>query len=282
MGKLIGGTFTYLKIHFKDIMRVALVTGFPLIILGSTLVALGAAEFMRDSMNGMDRIVRINQFYLFSTKAILGMICYLIGYVILSSSVITFMQLKHERNGGPVEMSELWSAFFSRGWMLTLQMILVVIILAIGFMLLVIPGIYLMVPLALATPVFMIEKRGIFSSIERCFELIKSRWWTAFGALFVIFLIMVIPAMIVNAINTVIFTLDSLSSSDMNMTRSTTMYAVGGSILAMLRFILNTLFLVLVTIMYYSLLEEKEHVSLQQKLETMGSGHTVNKVEEEY
>lgn len=126
------------------------------------------------------------------------------------------------------------------------------------------------------------KKKGIFPSIERSFELIKSRWWSAFGALFVIFLIMVIPAAIINAINTVIFAVDSLSSADMNVSRSTTAYAVGGSILMLVRFILNTLFVVLVAVMYYSFLEEKEHVSLQHKLESLGSDQTMNKVEEEY
>jgi len=59
--------------------------------------------------------------------------------------------------------------------------ILIVIMLGIGFLLLVIPGIYLSVPLALWPYVMVKERLGPIDSIKRCFALAKGFWWTMFS-----------------------------------------------------------------------------------------------------
>jgi hypothetical protein len=82
--------------------------------------------------------------------------------------------------------------------------ILAEVLLTIAFILLVIPGIYLMVCWALALPVLMFEGIGGYGALRRSRELIGGYWWTAFGALLVgliaIVVFYVVLGLIINAI----------------------------------------------------------------------------------
>jgi hypothetical protein len=63
--------------------------------------------------------------------------------------------------------------------------ILVGVLLTIAFILIVIPGIFLLVAWALAVPVLMFEGIGGLGALRRSYELTKGHWWDTFGALFV-------------------------------------------------------------------------------------------------
>ncbi len=57
------------------------------------------------------------------------------------------------------------------------------VLLAIGFILLVIPGIFLTVSWIVAVPVVMFEGASPFASLRRSYDLVHGRWWATFGAL---------------------------------------------------------------------------------------------------
>jgi hypothetical protein len=56
-------------------------------------------------------------------------------------------------------------------------------LLAIGYILFIIPGIFLTVAWIAAIPVVMFEGSSAFGSLRRSSELVKGRWWATFGAL---------------------------------------------------------------------------------------------------
>jgi hypothetical protein len=82
--------------------------------------------------------------------------------------------------------------------------ILAEVLLAIAFILLVIPGIYLTVCWTLALPVLMFEGIGGYGALRRSRELISGHWWITFGALIVgiiaIVVFYVVLGVILNAI----------------------------------------------------------------------------------
>jgi hypothetical protein len=57
------------------------------------------------------------------------------------------------------------------------------VLLAIGYILLIIPGIFLTVSLIAAVPVVMFEGSSAFASLRRSYNLVSGRWWATFGAL---------------------------------------------------------------------------------------------------
>ncbi len=71
---------------------------------------------------------------------------------------------------------------------------------AIGLLLLIVPGLYLITIWAVVVPVIVIERAGIFDSFGRSRRLVHGSGWQVFGVIVVIFLISFILRAIVTAI----------------------------------------------------------------------------------
>jgi Membrane domain of glycerophosphoryl diester phosphodiesterase len=67
--------------------------------------------------------------------------------------------------------------------------LVILIIVVVGLVALIIPGIWLAVKLAMVFPVVVFERKGPFGAIGRSWTLTRENWWRTFGALAVIFLI---------------------------------------------------------------------------------------------
>jgi hypothetical protein len=65
----------------------------------------------------------------------------------------------------------------------------VLVIVVIGFVLLIIPGIWIAVKLSMVFPALVFERKGPFASIGRSWTLTGGGWWRTFGTLLVVFLI---------------------------------------------------------------------------------------------
>lgn len=68
-------------------------------------------------------------------------------------------------------------------------MILTYIGVALGFLLLIIPGVWLGISLSMTTPVIAIEEKGPIPAIRRSYELVKGHWWETLGFLLLVGLI---------------------------------------------------------------------------------------------
>jgi len=79
--------------------------------------------------------------------------------------------------------------------------ILVGIIVALGFVALVVPGVILAIMFCLAFPVLLIENRGVLESMGRSRELVGHRWGKTFVTFLVFGIIVLVGATIVSAIS---------------------------------------------------------------------------------
>jgi hypothetical protein len=79
--------------------------------------------------------------------------------------------------------------------------IVVGIIVVLGFIALIIPGIILAIMFTLAFPVLIIENKGVLESMGRSRELVSHRWLKTFGTFLVFGIIFIIASVIVSAIS---------------------------------------------------------------------------------
>jgi hypothetical protein len=78
--------------------------------------------------------------------------------------------------------------------------IIVGIIVFLGIIALVVPGIILAIMFCLALPVLLIENKGVFESMTRSRQLVKHRWAKTLGIFIVLIIIVLIATLIVSAI----------------------------------------------------------------------------------
>jgi hypothetical protein len=71
---------------------------------------------------------------------------------------------------------------------------------AIGFVLLIVPGLFLLTIWALVMPVTVLEKPGILAAFGRSRELVRGNGWNVFGVIVLIFLINVVVSVVAYAI----------------------------------------------------------------------------------
>lgn len=78
--------------------------------------------------------------------------------------------------------------------------ILAGIAIAIGFVLLVVPGLILLTIWAVVAPVIVIERKGVIDSFGRSRELVRGNGWQVFGVIFVVFLITAVVGVVLGVI----------------------------------------------------------------------------------
>lgn len=61
---------------------------------------------------------------------------------------------------------------------------------AVGLILLIIPGLFLMTIWAVVAPVIVIEREGVFASLSRSRQLVEGNGWNVFGLIVILFLLM--------------------------------------------------------------------------------------------
>src|SRR2546425_7111779 len=79
--------------------------------------------------------------------------------------------------------------------------IVVGIIVVLGFIALIVPGIILAIMFSLAFPVLLIENKGVLDSMGRSRELVGHRWLKTFGVYLVLGIIVVVASVIAGAIS---------------------------------------------------------------------------------
>jgi hypothetical protein len=71
---------------------------------------------------------------------------------------------------------------------------------AIGLVLLIVPGLFLLTIWAVVVPVIVIERTGVFGAFGRSRELVRGSGWQVFGVIVVLFLLQAVVSGILNAI----------------------------------------------------------------------------------
>jgi len=138
----------------------------------------------------------------------IGAIILLVGSILILTVVFfpiaqgSSIKLASERiEKGQADLGESIKFAASRLIQIWALSIVVGIIVVLGLIALIIPGIILTIMFSLSFPVLIIENKGVFSSMGRSRELVGHRWLKTFGTFLVFGIIIGIAAAIVSAIS---------------------------------------------------------------------------------
>jgi uncharacterized membrane protein YeaQ/YmgE (transglycosylase-associated protein family) len=153
--------------------------------------------------------------------------------------------------GRPHEIRESLEYAFGRHRLLSLLWVGIIstVMIVVGFILIIIPGIYLLVALSLAVPVLMLEGQRGMGAISRSMSLVSGRWWPTFGRLLVGLILYIVAVFIIGAI----------AGAIAHSTTNVTLYEViQGLVGALISILLAPFFAAIINVTYIDLRVRKE------------------------
>ena len=97
-------------------------------------------------------------------------------------------------NREEIEIPQLFD-YFIFVWPLVFASILIYVFVAVGFMLLILPGIYLSVAYIFVYPLMVDKKMGIWEAMETSRKAVTKKWFTVFGVMLSMALITILSAL---------------------------------------------------------------------------------------
>ncbi|MGZ4664365.1 MAG: YciC family protein [Frankiaceae bacterium] len=128
--------------------------------------------------------------------ALLSDVLFLVMTVALSGCLITV--ISEAVLGRSLSPNEAFDRVKPRILSLAGLAVLVGLIVAIGFILLFIPGIFALVALSLSAPAFILERIGVTDSMRRSWALVKGDFWRVLGILLLGLLIVLVIMLVIN------------------------------------------------------------------------------------
>lgn len=271
---ILNATFKFIKQNFKPLGKSLLLYAGPLLLIS----AIAGSLYQWDAQNITPATDATDVFNMFSQ--IFNSKYYIfIGFSIISNAMvisITYAYIKnylerHEEDTAPIENDEVWRIARQNYFPVLGTLLLSSLIIGVGIMFCIIPGIYLGVTLSILIITQYIEKISVFDAISRCFRLVRDEWWRTFAILIVIFLIMYfisaifgIPQMIL----TLIITFNKASGGEAEV--SSLVFNLVTTVTTLVSSFIYVIPLVTIALQYFSLVEKKENPTLYNRIQDIG------------
>ncbi len=103
------------------------------------------------------------------------------------------------RNKGEIKIEDIQETFRHKGfWGYFGLSIVIGFMVVLGFLLLLIPGIWVLVPASLMVPAYFLDANSISEAIDKGFKYVKHNWWYSFGVLLITIIVILFINYLIN------------------------------------------------------------------------------------
>jgi hypothetical protein len=297
----LNATFEFVKQNFKPLSKSILFIAGPPILIASLMMGSFMGDFLRTTMAGA-RGGNTNPFELFSTTSFwlelaLLMVFFVVSGVATISTINNYIFLYGEKRSNQIEVTEVWERVRETFWMYLGTMFMFALALVVLYAIMILPAVLL----ALVSPwliffgvifffvgifyvsissslVFFIrgyEKTGFFDALFRSFRLVQGKWWSTFGLLMILYLIVATVSSIFYMpwyFYTIATTLHNVQTESLSTpgTGYQIFTMVFLSLYYLAQMVLYSLPNVGIAFQYFNLVEMKEARGLLGQIETFG------------
>lgn len=261
IGELLDVAIKIFRQHARPLLRIGLVIIVPVQLVG---IVLGALT-IPDDVTYLDQYTgttaeATNAGGYFAAQAITGLLG---GIATLLATAASVKAISDAWMGAAPDWRESLRAALRRSGSLIWLVILAGALLMLGFIALVVPGIWLSLACALAFPALMVEGFTGWKAIKRGIGLMRHRWWPTFAVIFLGYLLASILSGIFGAlIGGVLFGAGGAHGAS---------YAVANGIATAGAAVLTTPFnAAIITLAYYDLRVRKEGLDLELLADGLG------------
>ena len=273
-GDLFNATFGFISQEFKRLGTAILYFVVPFLLLSAialTIYSVKAQEMMQTFIQGE----KPSPFAMFSIMGSLigyvgvAMLLSLIATTMLLSTVYCYIKLYNQNGADGFTINDVWIEVTKYFWSVLLTSIVVALVIGIGMVLCLLPGIYLGVALSVIFCIMIFEEKGFSASFSRSMKLINTNWWGTFGVFIVVTIIIYIIS-ILFSIPSVILGFKSLfanmKAGQVPMMDFSVGFYIVSAITSLLTQFLMVIPIVITAFIYYSTVEKVEKHSLMDKI----------------
>lgn len=189
VGSLVGRAFEIVKRHAPALFTVTLLVLVPVELI-ALLIDLGTGAPVELTSGDMSGSVFAGQ--------MIALVLAVLGGTLTTGA--TYRIVAGAEAGEDVTWQESMRFALERFGPLLILSLAVGVLVAIGTVLLVIPGVWLAVALSVAAPALLVENLGVGDALSRSRRLVKDRWWATLGRLLVAGLLIVGAMLVVGMI----------------------------------------------------------------------------------
>ncbi|MEJ7557284.1 MAG: hypothetical protein WKF66_03180 [Pedobacter sp.] len=277
-GEIISDTFLFIKQNFKPLLKVFFyLCGF--FILASILSAVTHLINVSDVLIDSSRRPQQAFSKMFSWSYFLVILLYLITYSAITVTTLSYIAVYIQKENVPPSPEEVWTYFKYYFLRVLGSTIPITLLMIVGFICCIIPGVYIFPALSLFFAVMVLENGSFAYSFGRAFKLSHKDWWATAGAMFIIwiityaaFLIPSLPGIILGMI--IGFTQGAASISKV--------WLVIATVVQYLSYVFMMIPLIGVALCYFNLAERLESGGLLARIDTLGKQSTSSDTPEEY
>ncbi len=272
LGAIITDTFKFIRENWKGYFGTVVKVAGPVFII--FIISMG---FYMKSLGGMFNNTDTPDFgFEMVGYVFLAMISGLVFYVLMQMASLYYIE-SYINNNGVVDRNEIISNVKQNFWRFLGYGFLMMIMVIIGGMLCLAPGIYLWIVLSLGTSILVFEGKSVGDTISHCFTLIKAHWWETFGVLLVVTILVSILSMIFS-IPALIYQMVTMMSQIGKDDPTAVLELFSDPIYLVLtvfsyvgKFLLSSITLIASVFIYYDLNEQKNLTGTIEKIDRLGS-----------
>ena len=217
---------------------------------------------------------------LFSGSFVFVLIFGVIAQSLISLAAYTHMKLYHERGKGgsagvsgqsvapTITVAEIWADMQPNIGRVIITSLLVSLVTFGAALLLIIPGIYVGIVLSLALPVTIFEGSDFSRTWSRCSQLIKEKWWSTLGLLFVMAMLVGVVSFIFTAPAAV---LGFMIGAKLMPGVPTSVIVVAQAFATVGQYLLYSILYVGLGFQYFNLVERQEGTGLLSEIDSIGA-----------
>jgi len=260
-GGILGVTFEYIKQNFKVLFKANLFIGAPFILLAGVFLGIYQSSILNFQVN--------QDFAQLGIPFLLSMLFTMLAYLIITTVTYSHLMLYNNSELESFDIEQVWQKVKSIFWMILFTGLGYVFIVGFGFILLIIPGIYLSIALSLIFIVRLEEEISFFNAVSRSIKIISGNWWFTFGLILVVGIIQGFLSFILYVPNYIVMIFMTFAGIDSTTGETGRILFILSSIVASLGVLTYSISTIAIAFQYYNLVERKEAPGLIQQIENI-------------
>jgi hypothetical protein len=209
LNDIISDSFQFLKQEIKPLSRLLFIYVLPFIIIyGVVQIYVQRKVFGNIDFSNQDMLMA-NLGPIYSNVLMISLFS-LFVQSLLAGTFYSYIEIYIKKGKGKFALHEITPHLFSNSLLALGANLVLFIMVVMGLILCIVPGIYFGNSLSLVVIILIYEKRGLGNALTRSWSLVHSQWWNTFALNLVAFLIILavsfvlsIPSMIAGASSSV-------------------------------------------------------------------------------